>query len=209
MTDIYGAQIDTLECRGLADADDEDLHVKLMSLQTVWDDIIPGFHQWFVKNRLDIFKRSLIMSSGEKLKIDGKCYSNGLELKHRLLKKKLSDISSSAAVRTASENLRKWLKENFQDEVEKALEGQGKYRLAASCQQFFVDPTIWLRWSISRRQRNLESFLSFIPRSYKKFKKLSDAGFKKKPGQKRRGSLPQADIFVDIILHLIQMQQHQ
>ena len=87
MTDIYGAQIDTLECRGLADADDEDLHVKLMSLQTVWDDIIPGFHQWFVKNRLDIFKRSLIMSSGEKLKIDGKCYSTGLELKHRLLKK--------------------------------------------------------------------------------------------------------------------------
>ena len=29
MTDIYGAQINTLECRGLADADDEeDLDVK-------------------------------------------------------------------------------------------------------------------------------------------------------------------------------------
>ena len=94
MTDIYGAQIITLECRGLADADDdEDLDVKLMTRQTVLDDIISGFRQWFIKSSLDIFKQSLIMSSREKLKIDGRCFSNDLELKHRLLKKKLSDIS--------------------------------------------------------------------------------------------------------------------
>ena len=107
------------------------------------------------------------------------------------------DISSSTDVRTVSENLTKRLKENFQDEVEKALYGQGKYRLAASCQQFFVDPTIWLRWSISRRQQHLESFLSFIPRSYQKYEKPSDAGLKKKPGRKRRVNLPEADFFVD------------
>ena len=114
------------------------------------------------------------MSSREKLKIDGRYYSNGLELKHRLLKKKLSDISSSTGGRTVSENLTKWLTENFQDEVEKALYGQGKYQLSASCQQFFVDPTIWLRWSISRRQHHLESFLSFILWSYQKYNKPSD-----------------------------------
>ena len=83
MTDSYRAQINTSECRGLADADDEeDLGVKLTSLQTVWDDIILGFHQWFIKNRLDTFEQSLIMSSREILKINGRYYSNGFELEH-------------------------------------------------------------------------------------------------------------------------------
>ena len=65
--------------------------------------------------------------------------------------------------------------------------------MAASCKQLFVDPTIWLRWSISRRQQHLESFLSFIPRSYQKYEKSSVAGL----GQKRRGNLPEANVFVD------------
>ena len=83
MTGIYGAQINTLECRGYTNADDEeDIYVKLTSLQPVWDKIILGFHQWLIKNKLDIFKQSLIMSFREKLKIDGRYYSNGLELKY-------------------------------------------------------------------------------------------------------------------------------
>ena len=57
-------------------------YVKLTSLQPVWDKIILGFHQWLIKNKLDIFKQSLIMSFREKLKIDGRYYSNGLELKY-------------------------------------------------------------------------------------------------------------------------------
>ena len=78
-----------LEWRGHCkhDADnEEDPDVKLMSLQTVWDDIIPGFHQWFIKNRFDIFRQSLFISSRKKLKTDGSYYSNDLELNHRLLK---------------------------------------------------------------------------------------------------------------------------
>ena len=77
-----------------------------------------------------------------------------------MLKKKLSDTSSSTHVRTVIENLAKW-------------------QLAAS--NFLLI-----------RQQLLESFLSFIPRSYQKYEKPSDAGLKKKPG-----NLPKADVSVD------------
>ena len=108
----FGVQFNTLEWRKLADSNDENLDVKLMSLKSVWDDIITGFHKWFIKNWLDkkiLFKQPFFMSYREKLKIDWRYYSNGLESTHRLLIKKLQDISSSADVRTVSENLTKRL----------------------------------------------------------------------------------------------------
>ena len=45
MADIYGTQNSLLE-NGLTDAEnEEDFNIKLTSLQAVWDNIVPGFHQ--------------------------------------------------------------------------------------------------------------------------------------------------------------------
>lgn len=52
MIDIYGSQDDVLLQNGLADAaDPEDFQIKLASLETVWESLVPGFHRWFAKHR--------------------------------------------------------------------------------------------------------------------------------------------------------------
>jgi hypothetical protein len=92
MADIYGAQGDVLLQNGLADAEDEnDFDVKLASLKPVWDEIAPGFHQWFKNHRSKMFKDCLVLSARENLGINGRFYTNGLELKHKLQKKNMRE----------------------------------------------------------------------------------------------------------------------
>ena len=51
LADIYGSQNDILLQSRLADADDEDdFNIKLSSVKDIWEDIAPGFWDWFVKN---------------------------------------------------------------------------------------------------------------------------------------------------------------
>jgi len=57
MADIYGSHTDVVLQEGLADAlDEDDYDAKLKSLFGVWEDIAPGFWNWFDKNRSEIFK---------------------------------------------------------------------------------------------------------------------------------------------------------
>ena len=85
------------------------------------------------------------------------------------------------------------------EEAQKALYGQGKYRLATGYKSFYVEPTIWLRWGPQRRLQHFEAFLDDAPPSYEKYQKPSNAGLKKKPSQKRRADLPEPDIFEDLM----------
>ena len=88
MADIYGTQNGPVLEFGLADAvDADDLHVKLLSLKDVWDELVPDFHAWFLKRRLTTLNECLVLSAREEKGISGRYYSNGLELKHRLQKK--------------------------------------------------------------------------------------------------------------------------
>ena len=200
MTDIYGFQTGSVMSEGLADAvDEEDLMAKLETLKDVWEDLIPGFHEWFLCRRVDKFKNCLTISARESLGISGRFYSNSLELKHRLLKKKLNDLSSSRDVTSASINLTKWLQENFLEEAKKAIIGQGKYRLSRNYQQFYVNPVEWVRWSSKRRTQHFEAFLGYCPRSFEKLVKPADACAKRKPGEKRRAGLPEPDLFSPLL----------
>ena len=77
---------------GLADADDEgDFNVKLSSVKDIWEDIAPGFWDWFVKNHKDLFIYCLVLSARDGLGIEGRLYNNSLELKDKLQKKALRD----------------------------------------------------------------------------------------------------------------------
>ena len=115
------------------------------------------------------------------------------------MKKKINEVSSSKDIKTVSETLTKWVTENFMEEAQKALYGQGKYRLAIGYKRFYVEPTVWLRWGPQRRLQHFEAFLDYAPPSYEKYQKPSNAGLKKKPGQKRRADLPEPDMFEDLV----------
>ena len=53
-----------------------------------WDNLVPGFHKWFSKNRKVLFCESVILSARQELGIEDRFYINGLEFKHKLQKKK-------------------------------------------------------------------------------------------------------------------------
>ena len=89
VADIYGCQSEVLLQHGLADADnEEDYDEKLESFKAVWDDLVPGFHAWFDKNRSKLFKDCLIVSARQALGIEGGFTTNGLELKQKLQKRR-------------------------------------------------------------------------------------------------------------------------
>ena len=92
LSDIYGTQSDILLQNGLADAyDDDDFNTKLTSLEEIWNSISPGFHKWFVKNRSQMFLDCLTFTARRNLNIQERYYTNGLEIKHKLQKKKISE----------------------------------------------------------------------------------------------------------------------
>ena len=48
--DIYGRNYGGVKELGLVDSTDvDDFRIKLKSLKSVWDDLCPGFHEWFSK----------------------------------------------------------------------------------------------------------------------------------------------------------------
>lgn len=200
MADIYGSQSDVLLQSGLADAEDEDdFDVKLDSLKSVWEKAAPGFHEWFRKNRAQQFKESLIMSARKRLGIEGRFYTNGLELKHKLQKKRLREGEIPNEVACVSEELQTWSEEFYIEEA-RAIRGLGKYRLAPGYDHYHVDPTKWNRWSPERQSQHVNSFREFVPKSYDSYKKPSSAGHKTSPkSNKRRAELPEPEIFADRI----------
>ena len=185
---------------GLTDAvDADDLHVKLLSLKDVWDELVPDFHAWFLKRRLTTFNECLVLSVREEKGISGRYYSNGLELKHRLQKKKLNDNDIGTEIVAVTTTLEKWIQENFLDEVVRAIYGQGKYRLATGYQQFLVDAPKFLSWSKDRQNQHVLQFMQYNPASYACYKKPSNAGKKGKAGEKRRARQVSPELFTDRI----------
>ena len=71
MADIYGSQGGILLKSRLVDSYDEaDFNVKLVSLVHIWDNLVPGFHKWFSKNRKVLFCESVILSARQGLGIE-------------------------------------------------------------------------------------------------------------------------------------------
>ncbi|RMX57773.1 hypothetical protein pdam_00006752 [Pocillopora damicornis] len=198
MTDIYGSQDDVLLHNGLADADDpEDFQIKLARLETVWESLVPGFHRWFTKHRSEQFKTCLVLSARQNLGITGRFYTNGLELKHRLQKKRLREDEIPEEVANVTSMLEKWTTEFYLEE-ERAVCGLGKYRLSLGYEQFQVDPVKWNRWSLERQAQHLSALRNFTPKSYEMYKKPMVTGIKSSPQSKRRRvHLPEPEIFTD------------
>ena len=132
------------------------------------------------------------MSSRESLGIEGRFDMNGLELKHKLQKKRLREAQVPREVSHVMKELQKW------SEKTRAISNLGKYRLALRYDQFQVDPVRWNRWGPERQTQHVTPFRQFVPKSYDSYKKANSAGKKTSPkSKKRRAELPEAELFVD------------
>ena len=158
MKNIYSSQVDSILQSGLADAmDEEDFQVKLDSLRESLDNLAPGFRDWFQKNRQKLFCNCLIMSAREKLGMKGRCYTNGLELKHKLQKKQMAEENIPKEVAAVTAKLRNWIEDSHEEEV-RALRGLGKYRLPPGYERFYVDPCKWNTWSAERQNSHAKKY---------------------------------------------------
>ena len=197
MADIYGCQEQILLENGLADSEDPaDYEAKLASLKDVWNGLVPGFYEWFDKHRSEQFKTCLIYSARQELGLSRRFYTNRLELKHKLQKKRLRESEVPKEVAKVTETLEGWTKE-FYAEEERALRGLGKYRVAPGYEHFLVDPVTWNKWGPQRQAQHLSSFRQFTPKSYITYNKPSAAGLKAAPSKKvRRCNLPEPELFL-------------
>ena len=98
-----------------------------------------------------------MMSSRRALAIEGRFYINGLELKHKLQKKRLKEAEVPREVSSVTEELQNWAQDFFNEEV-RAVRGLGKYRLAPGYDHFLVDPIKWNRWGLEREAQHIIHF---------------------------------------------------
>ena len=170
------------------------------SLRPVREEIAPGFHHWFKSHRSKLFKDCLVLSERENLGIEGRFYTNGLELKHKLQKKKMAEEDVPKEVTVVIAQLFTCA-EDFYLEEERAIQGLGKYRLAPGYDHFQVDAVKWSRWGQARQAQHLEAFRDFVARSYDTYTKPKSAGLKATPHpKKRRAQLPEPELFSELIM---------
>ena len=103
---------------GLADADDDaDFDIKLSSLEEIWEEILPGFYDRFYLHHRDLFLQCLMSSARDELGIEVRFYTNGLELKHKLQKKRLKDLDVAKEVSSVSKALLAWVNQTYYAEA--------------------------------------------------------------------------------------------
>ena len=80
---IYGCHYGTIKEYGLADSkDNEDLAVRLEPLRQSWENLCPGFHDWFSCKRKQLFESNVIKSERKQANIQGLFYNNSIESHH-------------------------------------------------------------------------------------------------------------------------------
>jgi len=80
LRDIYGYRYGNVLEYGLADAvDGEDFKQRLTSLKDRWNHHCPGFYNWFLNKRSELFEKSVIESSRKDSNVDGLFYNNSIE----------------------------------------------------------------------------------------------------------------------------------
>ena len=83
LADIYGCHYGTIKEYGLADSkDNEDLAVRLEPLRQTWENLCPGFHDWFSCKRKQLFESNVIKSERKQTNVQGLFYNNSIESQH-------------------------------------------------------------------------------------------------------------------------------
>ena len=89
--DIYGRNYGGVNVVGLVDLTDiNDSRIKLESLKSAWDNLCPGFHKWFPKNRASFFEQSVDEGALTGTEVQGVYYNNLIESQNFREKKEQS-----------------------------------------------------------------------------------------------------------------------
>ena len=121
LSDIYGSQKNGLLQFGLADVIDvSDFNLKLKSLKSVWDSIVPRFRSWFIRKRAPIFQNQVVGEALVRLQLDTRFTTNHLEVKHKIQKKNTAEANSGLEVTSVLKSLHQW-HVSFESETESVL----------------------------------------------------------------------------------------
>ena len=119
----------------------------------------------------------------------------GLELKHRLQKKKLVERNIEKKVDPKNNILQKWM-EKFNREEIRAVQGLGKYHLAQEHQTLAADPATWDKRGKQRQIEKINLFHQYSPSAFDAYKKPKNAFLETTPWvNKRRARLPELQLF--------------
>ena len=136
MADIYGRNDAILKELGLASAEDEvDFKIKVTSLEDKWEQLAPGFYDWFSTRRAKDFIEHVICSAREGSGIEDLFYNNAIESMHAVLKRETS--GKKLSVVDAIATIKRFIEKQESGEV-RALYQTGKFRLSGDYKQFQV-----------------------------------------------------------------------
>jgi len=199
IADIYGRQYGTVKEYGLADSTNEqDLDARLKELKERWEELCPGFYQWFYKNRKSVFENSVIESARGNTTVQGLFYNNTIESMH--FREKKEQCFKKGNVKDVISTLQSIVKRQENDEV-RALYGCGPYRLSTTHKKFQMNSINcsikWHSMEAKKRMKHVADFRQHSPTLDEHFSKPSKSG--RKPNESKRTRKPQPTVFIDRI----------
>ena len=83
----------------------DDFRIKLESLKSVWDNLLPDFHKWFSKNRAFFLEQSVIESAQTGTEVQRVYYNNSIESQH--FREKMEQFCKKGTVEDVISTLKK------------------------------------------------------------------------------------------------------
>lgn len=173
--EIFGGQSGTTFIEGLVDAlSEHDFDEKLTSLKDVWNEqeqaysSPPQFFSYFVKNKSNEFKKSMIAPVREKAGLGSppqeyhnncpECINNVIKMEVKREKSVLDEFCLKM----------KSLVEQQEDHLVRAVTRRGEYRLHSAFKHFEIDPLEWFDHKENFRANHMQKLRSAAHKHMKK-----------------------------------------
>ena len=174
------------------------MHERLNSVKESWENHSSGFYNWFCKNRLRLFKKSVIESARRTTSVSGLFYNNGIESNH-FCEKNEQNFQGGDFWEVIS-TMKNLIDREENDEI-KRLYGSGPYYLSKQFEKFVVSSIQWHEMSIEDRKKYVFKFRAYKPSLDNHFEKPKSSGCKPNEQRCQRKSAP------DLITDRLQRQE--
>ena len=173
LKDIYGSTINQLRFEGLVDCyDSENFDAKLFSNKCTWESQIPGFYDWFVTNRAQLMKLTVIVSAQP---VGAPRYYQGaIESVHKL--EKLKQNFERRTLRNAVKTLNDIYVSQFNSLL--AVQNRGGFILAPEYRKYEVPIVRWHSFSAEKKRKYILDLTKAKPNRSAMYEKPKSAGRK-------------------------------
>ena len=153
---FYNIMHENVKEYGLVDSkDNEDFAVRLESLRQTWENLCPGFHDWFSRERKQFFESNIIKSMRKQTNVQGLFYNDSIEPRH--FREKKEQCFKKATVQEVITILKSLVTRQEDDEI-RAMYGSRPYQLSRPFKKFEIDFLKWLGMDLRRRMKHVEQF---------------------------------------------------